>query len=439
MEKQTLTAVQEQEILQANQLATQLNLADLPLILMASMNGQSPAVLSPNSLLKAQPVPEEEEASVSENVKGLIFSKKDLKDILRYVNEGLLLPTKTEDIKKEMPYEDPKNATLTYSHYCEVFSAIKNHCSTWGDIETKILNQGTGLKIFANNFCTKGSELIEVINAMPVYQQAIQTVSEVSIPFAEGDKAVKPALSAILEEIKRNVNEQKSNVENILEKLTAFSATLNNDITPAVTELDKNVSGINLSAENEKLEKEKGQVESDIRLTQQTYNKLVGYAFTGTTGLVFGPLGIISWAITGGIYGSKAEKARKELNRLKDKRNNLIAQIAANSKMEGKVTDMKNKTLDLQMTIENAMTGVRHLRTVWEAVGMYIDSSQNELNNMNDSQSLILFRMNFSSCIESWSAVSDITGELVQLFDETLDEIKKEKTKQDKQQSSAQC
>lgn len=199
------------------------------------------------------------------------------------------------------------------------------------------------------------------------------------------------------------------------------------------------MSGINLSAENEKLEKEKGQVENDIRLIQQTYNKLVGYAFTGTTGLVFGPLGIISWAITGGIYGSKAEKARKELNRLKDKRNNLIAQIAANSKMEGKVTDMKNKTLDLQMTIENAMTGVRHLRTVWEAVGMYIDSSQNELNNMNDSQSLILFRMNFSSCIESWSAVSDITGELVQLFDETLDEIKKEKTKQDKQQSSAQC
>lgn len=268
---------------------------------------------------------------------------------------------------------------------------------------------------------------------MPVYQQAIQTVSEASIPFAENDNKVKPTLSAMLEEIKRNVNEQEKNVEDIIEKLRTFSATLNNDITPAVTELDKNVSAINLSAENEKLEKEKGQVESDIKLTQQTYNKMVGYAFTGTTGLVFGPLGVISWAITGGIYGSKAEKARKELNRLKEQRDNLIAQIAANNKMEGKVTNMKNKTLDLQMTIENAMTGVRHLKTLWEAVGLYIDSSQNELNNMNDSQSLIVFKMNFTSCIKSWSAVGDITGELVQLFDETLKEIKAEKQKEEAQ------
>ena len=68
----------------------------------------------------------------------------------------------------------------------------------------------------------------------------------------------------MLEDIKRNVDEQKRDAENILEKLTAFSTTLKNDITPAVIELDKNVSGINLSAENEKLVNEKKQVEMPL-------------------------------------------------------------------------------------------------------------------------------------------------------------------------------
>lgn len=436
MEKQTLTAVQEQEILQANQVAAQLNLADIPLILMTVMSGKSSAAFFQNSLLKAQSESEKEEGeevSVSKDAKGLIFNKQDLKEILKYVNEGLLLPTTLEDIKKEMPYENPENPTLTHSHYSKVFSAIKNHCSTWSKIETDIFKQGTDLKIFAGNFCSNGNVIIKAIDAMPICQQIIQTVETTTVELTEDDKKITAALSEILTDIKKNVNKQEENVENIIKELTTFSTTLSDDITAQVTKLNKEVAKINLPEENKKLDNELNQVEYNIKLTQQAYNKMVGYAFTGTTGLVFGPLGVISWAITGGIYGSKAEKVRKELDRLKKQRKDLQDQKKEKDNMKKKVEEMKDKTLDLEMNIENAMTGVRHLKTLWESVGQYIDSSQKELNDINNSQRLLSFKGKFTSCIESWSTVGDTTSELVQLFDETLKEIKAEKQKEEAQ------
>ena len=54
MEKQTHTAVQEQEIQQANQVAAQLDQADIPHILMAAMSGQNPAELFQNNSQKTQ-------------------------------------------------------------------------------------------------------------------------------------------------------------------------------------------------------------------------------------------------------------------------------------------------------------------------------------------------------------------------------------------------
>lgn len=65
MEKQTLTAVQEQEILQANQVAAQLDQADIPHILMAAMSGQNPAELFQNYSQKTQSEPKEDKKQPS--------------------------------------------------------------------------------------------------------------------------------------------------------------------------------------------------------------------------------------------------------------------------------------------------------------------------------------------------------------------------------------
>lgn len=165
-------------------------------------------------------------------------------------------------------------------------------------------------------------------------------------------------------------------------------------------------------------------MEHDIDQAQQTYNKLVGYAFTGTTGLVLGPLGIISWAITGGIYGKKAEEVRKHLNELKNKRENIAKKIASLSLMDKHVQTMKSHVLNIATSIENAQVGITHLMLLWDTIEADMENAQEQLKQMDGSKKLILFKVNIASSIDdSWKDVNDITAELIKTFNETLKEV----------------
>lgn len=423
MEEQTLTVNPELEIQQANEVAKQIDLSEVPLLLMMSMNGQRLPVSPQNKLLKTQSSLLTDEP-LSEDIKGLIFSKKDLVDILRYVTAGLLLPTDMKAIKNEMPYEAPNDSYLCSQFYSKVFIEIKNHCTTWAPIQEQILNQGIDLEIFAQNFCTNCNTIIEIIKEMPILQRMEETVNDNHITLSPVDNEIKQNLQTFLSNIKEEVKRRQNNTKKLHTLLKEFRFTLYNQITSDIELLDSHVSQINLTNARKSLEKDKLQVEKDIEITQKTYNKFVGYAFTGTTGLVLGPLGIISWAITGGIYGSKAEKVRKKLNYLKAERDRIIADITANNKMESKVATMKNRTLDLKGAIQNALTGVEHLNTIWNSVLLHIDNSKIQLDEIKDSQQLFFFQTNIINCAKSWSTIENITRNLVQLFDETLKEIK---------------
>ena len=56
------------------------------------------------------------------------------------------------------------------------------------------------------------------------------------------------------------------------------------------------------------------ELDDQIDLLTATYKKLVGLAFTG---MAAGPLGLV---ITGGVFGDKAEKCRKQKNQLIEQR-----------------------------------------------------------------------------------------------------------------------
>lgn len=412
METKTLIADLEPEISHANKLAKEMTLADLPSILTHAMFGQYPTTVTKTRLQTTD--------TFSEEAKGLIFSKNDLKNILRYVTMGLNLPQNNREIRKEMPYTDHNNPYLKTSYYYTVFHAIKDHCKRWQYIQQDILKQGKELNIFAKNFCIKGEKIVDIIESMPIYQQAVQTVEDTTITF---DQSIKKGLMSILNSIRADVNRQKRNVLSLSRDIQRFAEILNSQINPYVSQLEGAVSTINLTEERSELEKQKSQLEHDIDQAQQTYNKLVGYAFTGTAGLVLGPLGIISWAITGGIYGKKAEEVRKHLNELKNKRESIAQEIASLSLMDKHVQTMKSHVLNIATSIENAQVGITHLMLLWDTTEADIENAQEQLEQIDGSKELILFKVNIASSIDSWKDVDDITDKLIKTFDETLKEV----------------
>ena len=144
---------------------------------------------------------------------------------------------------------------------------------------------------------------------------------------------------------------------------------------------------------------------------------MVNYAFTGAAGLALGPLGIISWAITGGIFGDKAEKIRKKRNKREEDRNKITQQLETADALIRFVTSTHSSVSKQCAVLDKALAGVKNLEVMWDAVVQYVDDATDKLEKIDEGKSLLLFQGSMENAVHSWSEVKDITGELIDLFE----------------------
>jgi hypothetical protein len=313
-----------------------------------------------------------------------------------------------------------------------VFLPIYNHVSQWAGFESRIKQTGTDLNIFGQKFVIIGSDLVEAVNAMPILQR-IKKVSgtsfEVSYKLDDEDNAIKMALPELLDELKKETDKRLGTTKNLADDLTQYSADMDNNIVPAVSTMDTNLQNLNLNAEKTKLLQEKQELQKEIETQDKLYTKYCGLAFTGAAGAVLGPLVIVSWAITGGIYGAKAEKARKERNKAKADLQNVINKLASEETFVKKVGALKANTSNMKLIVDEAAMGLRNLEALWQAVGKYIEEAKNELDSIDNGKSLILFKAKMENATKSWGTVRDMTKELIDLFEAAQKEADREGAK----------
>lgn len=253
---------------------------------------------------------------------------------------------------------------------------------------------------------------------MPVIKQATTTIGEDTdpIPFAAEDRDLIGTLSEILNIMRKDINSFLKRVNSLSARMSSYRETMDNTIVPEVNILDQAIDSLSVTKELAAKRTARAKKDSEIATLSKTYDKMVGYAFTGTTGLVFGPIGIVSWAITGGIYGKKAETARKKLKVARSERDTLDTEIAMYDKMNGAIAKMKTFGDNTSVVIQNAVAGIQHLDMMWKAVDAYIESSINELNSVDDSTKLIIFKGRMQSATNSWEQVGGITSGLLEVF-----------------------
>ncbi len=423
MQTLTLTQEEQKQVELANDLAQNITLEQIPLLFVQAMAGKTPSVAGVSNDLVTDISPNEPDSPI----KGLVLSKEQIIQIKQYVKYGLVLPTTNESVKSYLEYDESKYPEISPSEFITLFTKVKNHASLWSNLESNIKSLGTDLSIFGDKFVITGNTMIEVINEMPLLKLATQTIgqSDVSVSLTEDDQEIKYALKDLLEELKSGVAKHLLSTQALIEKLENYRNTMDNSIVPDVSVMDNTIQELDLNKDLAKLISEKTELDSDIDVQDALYSKNVGLAFTGAAGLIAGPIGIVSWAITGGIFGDKAEKARKERNRLIGLRDAKIKEIAALDLFINKVSVLKGKVSDMSLIINEAAVGIRNLETMWISIEQYIDASKNELDEITDSKRLIVFKSKMAAAVESWKNVKDITVELVRLFEEAQIEANK--------------
>lgn len=247
-----------------------------------------------------------------ESVRGLVLSKAQIIKIKQYVSYGLSLPTNLEDVEQYLNYSKELNPNLSPKNFQQLFEMIKEHVEQWSDLESRIKSIGTDLKVFSGNYTMIGEEIVKEIDKMPIMEQlkALEE-KEQELQFTRDDEQSKIGLMVLLEELKRDIAIQKEATSALSETISRYRENMDNKIIPRTAGIQEELKCLELNQEIQDLREKMVNRQKEIELLDKEYNKMVGYTFWGAIGMIFPPAGVVAWACTGGIYGSKAENIRR--------------------------------------------------------------------------------------------------------------------------------
>ncbi|MHA3364533.1 pore-forming cytotoxin subunit YaxA [Yersinia enterocolitica] len=366
---------------------------------------------------------------------GGIFTKEDLINLKLYVRKGLSLPTRQDEVEAYLGYKKIDVAGLEPKDIKLLFDGIHNHALNWNDVEQGVLQQNLDLDIAAKNIISTGNETINLINQMPITVRVKTMLGDITeqqlgnIIYESADHEVALALKDILDEMKVDINRHQATTANVRKKVSDYRITLTggelssgdkvNGLEPQVKTkydlMEKNNMRKSIKELDEKIKEKRKRIE---QLTKD-YDKFVGLSFTGAVG------GIIAIAITGGIFGAKAENARKEKNALISEVVELEGKVSSQRALQTALEALSLSFSDIGIRMVDAESALNHLDFMWLSVLNQITESQTQFATINNALRLTSFVNKFQQVITPWKSVGDSARQLVDIFDEAIKEYKK--------------
>lgn len=390
-----------------------------PIILLEAMSGVESEETLPaqeNAIVQAETSTESIQSS-----KGLVaLNKANLLDICNYVRRGMALPTDIPNVELKLGYKSGDTFSLEHPYFTPekfvgLFAPIKAHARRWEPLKDSIISQGNNIEVYGRSFVSHADFILKYTNGDKM--DFCKSIDETAVP-SEQDRKLLIRLVTVLEEWVSETCTHKKTTEQVLSDLGSFKNTLTDEIKPNVNIMNDNLSKLDLNDEMRTLTKEIDDDNKEIDALQAAYSKTVGLAFTGAAGMAFPPIGIISWAITGGIYGAKAEKLRKKKEDLIEKRNKKQQKLKGLSAISEHVTTVSNDVHGLDSAITNAIVGLTNLNAVWDLINDFIGSAKENLENVDKKSDLFDFNRYVQSARDAWERVPGLASYILRLFNE---------------------
>ncbi|EOI6418533.1 alpha-xenorhabdolysin family binary toxin subunit A, partial [Yersinia enterocolitica] len=249
------------------------------------------------------------------------------------------------------------------------------------------------------------------------------------ITYESADYEIATALKDILDEMKADISRHQKTTESVKSKIHDYRITLTggelssgakvNGLEPQVKAkydlMEKNNLKKSIKELDDKIKDKKQRIEQ----LKKDYDKFVGLSFTGAAG------GIIGIAITGGIFGAKAENARKEKNKLIDEVRELETKVTHQRSLQASLETLSRTFSDIGIRMVDAESALNHLDFMWLSILNQITESQTQFKEINNALRLTSFINKFQQVITPWKSVGDSARQLVDIFDEAIKEYKK--------------
>ncbi|QCI11012.1 hypothetical protein E6B08_06125 [Pseudomonas putida] len=297
-----------------------------------------------------------------------------------------------------------------------LFDNLRAHANSWDAIEDGCKQLGAGLQVFAESIITEGAALIAQIKAMDSWNAQVDSKALGGAAFMNGDgKTFREQVDAHLSLIKEDVLHQRSNIQHIRALVDRFGDDISENLKPMTDALFAHVKSHSVPGKLVELQQTLTELDEAIQLKLGQYKTFVGVSFSG---LAFGPFGLI---VTGGIFGAKAEKVRKEKNELIKQRAQVDRDIKALIGDVGGFETIGEHILDIQFRLVDVSVAAKNLEDVWILLEAYVEHSFRRAERVSTQLELRHFVTSFERVIRPWNNIQDISVQLSRLFNTSLE------------------
>ncbi|MFK7606277.1 MULTISPECIES: alpha-xenorhabdolysin family binary toxin subunit A [unclassified Pseudomonas] len=354
---------------------------------------------------------------------GFLIRRGDIANTRQYVRHVQILPTRLEDVRKRLNYESIGVPELEPESIMKMHVNIVAHANTWSALEGGTKELARQLEKFSAEFLLFGNALLDLIKEVELGRRLTGTLEDLTdqenqklsqMLLNTTEKTVVAGLKRYLDMLQERTQKFIKEVSHVEKLASVFEVTLTDNLIPT---LQIKLSAYKYSGKQGERDDWVDQIEElddQIELLSATYKKLVGLAFSG---MVAGPLGLI---ITGGVFGDKAEKCRKQKNELIEQRKLVREKVREVDRISDLLDGLQQQFVDLQGRMFSAEVGAKQLSQVWAYIARYLDEASDELDQVDNMAELHLFALNLSLVINPWRSIKNYSIQISNAFNELI-------------------
>ena len=354
---------------------------------------------------------------------GFLIRREDIHNTRKYVEFAKMLPLSLDVVRKRLNYDRIDVEGLSPEDILKLNERAVAHANTWPKVESGSKEVARELEKFAANFITTGEGVVSLIRAVELGRQLEGTFEDLTEEEQEKlhtillDRTEKLAIEKMvnyLADAKNSTTAFIKSVEHVEALAKGFEKGLSDDLIPLVKAKMMAYKNSGKEHEREQLLEDVLQLNEKIDTLTSAYKSAVGASFTG---LALGPIGLV---VTGGIFGNKAEKIRKEKNQLIADRRKLLEKIKTADKLAELLGDLQLHLVSLQGQMLGAEVGAKQLSQIWTYIAAYLDEASESLSKVDTLLELHKFAMNFSMVINPWVSIKGYSTQISAAFNELL-------------------
>jgi len=355
---------------------------------------------------------------------GIQLTKEQIISLRKYEVLGLSLPVRLADVVAYLNYGagDAGGVGLKATDFLRTFTYTYDHAKRWSPLREKIMLTGTDLKIFAGNIIRTGKGIVEIyddlkasryleefdINTPEEYLQLKRTIPGLpDLGLPSGDV---PEIKAYLNDMLDKVMKCHAKAEEVRSELDSFGADMREIVLPEIKLRLEFVSRNTYQADIQALQGEIDQRSKEIDELNKQYDQLVQEAIRSAATLNIGGL------ILGIYQGVKAEKIRKERNRLKAEQQTSNQVMASKNQTLSSLNKVRDDLQNLSYVAIEAEVATQNLMLVWNALSTYIYASVKEVDLLQEATSLRKFKNQILGIIDPWEQIKASSDQLLGVF-----------------------